>query len=188
MEREIKGYVIGILVSVTLHAVLLLCTPLSPAPLLIVREIPGSIEVSLTLGQHTPIPPPHQKVEANRPHQVPDVGSSPSFVSEADPYTTGLPDLHGDSTSAVPQYEGNPKPPYPEIARRRGYEGQVRLEVEVSESGLVANIRIKRSSGYEVLDRSALQTVKGWRFIPARIAGVPVRSKVIIPVTFKLNE
>jgi len=47
---------------------------------------------------------------------------------------------------------------------------------------------VRKSSGYEVLDRSALETVRDWRFIPARFGGIPVKSTVIIPITFKLKE
>ena len=95
------------------------------------------------------------------------------------------PDRRGDSVLAIPQ-EGNPKPPYPEFARRRGYEGTVRLKVEVLASGRVGRIWVKESSGYEILDRSALETIRDWRFIPARFGGIPVKSTVIIPVKFQL--
>jgi protein TonB len=63
----------------------------------------------------------------------------------------------------------------------------VRLTVEVLASGCVGEIIIKKSSGYEVLDQSALMTVKKWRFTPARFAGIPVRSTVIVPITFCLK-
>jgi protein TonB len=112
----------------------------------------------------------------------------PSPIGEDDDTEKKQPDRKGDSNLAIPQQEGNPKPLYPALARRRGYEGTVRLKVEVLTSGKVGRIWVKQSSGYEILDRSALKTVNDWRFIPARFGGIPVKSTVIIPVTFQLED
>ena len=60
--------------------------------------------------------------------------------------------------------------------------------MEVLASGKVGRIWVKNSSGYEILDRSALKTVKDWSFIPARFGNIPVKSTVIVPVTFKLKD
>ena len=61
--------------------------------------------------------------------------------------------------SAIPRYKNNTPPEYPEMARRRGYEGEVLLSVLVSVDGMVASVKVKESSGYSVLDRAAMQTV-----------------------------
>jgi TonB family protein len=49
--------------------------------------------------------------------------------------------------------------------------------------GPVGQIAVKKSSGYEVVDQSALVAVKQWKFIPAR------KGEVAIPVwvTSRLN-
>jgi TonB family protein len=86
-----------------------------------------------------------------------------------------------------PSYAENPKPLYPQEARERGYEGEVILKVEVLISGRVGQIEIKKSSGYEVLDRSALTTVRQWRFIPAKKDETPIPIWVNIPVKFQLQ-
>jgi TonB family protein len=86
-----------------------------------------------------------------------------------------------------PSYAENPKPLYPQEARERGYEGEVILKVEVLISGRVGQIEIKKSSGYEVLDRSALTTVRKWRFIPAKKDETPIPLWVNIPVKFQLQ-
>jgi TonB family protein len=80
----------------------------------------------------------------------------------------------------------NPRPVYPPEAKEKGYRGQVLLRVEVLSSGSVGQIEIKRSSGYGVLDQSALKAVKQWKFIPAKQEGVPVAVWVNIPLTFEL--
>ena len=89
---------------------------------------------------------------------------------------------------AYPDYKVNPKPNYPMIARRRGYEGAVFLKVFVLESGSVGDIELERSSGHEILDESALDAVKDWIFIPGKKNGEPVSSWVTVPIKFQLNS
>jgi len=93
----------------------------------------------------------------------------------------------GGGNGARPSYAENPKPPYPQEAREKRYEGEVVLRVEVLTSGQVGEIEIKESSGYELLDRSALTTVKQWRFIPAKKDEVPIPLWVNIPIKFQLR-
>jgi len=91
-------------------------------------------------------------------------------------------------TLAVPRYGENKPPVYPAIARRRGYEGVVMLSAEVLVDGTVGNLEIKKSSGYNILDRSALETVRKWKFEPGRKMGYPVVMNVEVPVRFVLND
>jgi len=88
---------------------------------------------------------------------------------------------------AVPLYRENPTPVYPELARRRGYEGVVILEVMVTKEGRVNEFRVAISSGHAILDRAAEQTVREWRFEPGKRGNRPVAMKVRIPVRFRLQ-
>lgn len=89
---------------------------------------------------------------------------------------------------AQPDYDRNPKPNYPLIARRRGYEGQVVVDVFVLRDGKVGDLKLSHTSGYEVLDKSAINTVKDWIFVPQKNNGEPVSSWVKIPIKFKLTD
>src|SRR5438132_1063499 len=81
----------------------------------------------------------------------------------------------------------HPLPPYPLVARRLGKEGVVLLEVLVAPDGRAADVRVLRSSGFAPLDDSAVTTVRErWRFIPQRRGGVPVESRVTVPIRFRL--
>lgn len=82
----------------------------------------------------------------------------------------------------------NPKPPYPLAARRHGAQGRVILSVQVSASGTSNTVLLKRSSGHAVLDNAALQTVRRWRFVPARRGAAPVESWVDVPILFRLES
>jgi protein TonB len=61
------------------------------------------------------------------------------------------------------------------------------LLVEVLADGRVGQVKIKRSAGYEILDRAALEAVKTWRFDPGRREGRAVTMSVEVPVRFVLN-
>lgn len=76
---------------------------------------------------------------------------------------------------------------YPSAAREEGLEGTVKVKVSVSASGHVSGASIVKSSGHGILDQSVLSNVYGCRFEPAEKDGVPISSKVIIPVRFRLN-
>ena len=82
--------------------------------------------------------------------------------------TAIAPKLKGALTDVLPGYMKNPAPVYPRLARLRGYEGTVLLDVEVLPSGRVGRIAALTSSGHDVLDRAALSSVRNWRFQPAR--------------------
>ncbi|MCX7101184.1 MAG: energy transducer TonB [Methylobacter sp.] len=85
-------------------------------------------------------------------------------------------------------YGSNPKPKYPSIATSRGWEGTVYLLVQVSIEGLSESVTVQRSSGYESLDESAIETVEKWKFLPAKRGNTPVSSSVIVPINFILNN
>jgi protein TonB len=91
------------------------------------------------------------------------------------------------TTDAQPKYKENPPPLYPKIARRRGYEGRTVLRVEVLESGRVGQLEIATSSGFDVLDNAALESVKGWSFFPGTRNGNKIRQWVMVPVRFSLR-
>jgi protein TonB len=95
----------------------------------------------------------------------------------------------GDAVSiAVPKYRENSQPNYPEFARARGHHGLVLLSAEVHADGRVGEVRISKSCGHSLLDRSALDAVRYWKFEPGRRMGVPVNMWVDVPVRFVLKD
>ncbi len=88
---------------------------------------------------------------------------------------------------AIPIYDKNPPPEYPLIARRRGFQGTVVLEVMVKPNGRVGELRVLKSSGYKVLDRAASASVRDWIFIPAIKGNEKIEMWVRVPVSFQLK-
>ncbi|PUA29543.1 MAG: hypothetical protein B0W54_02870 [Cellvibrio sp. 79] len=90
--------------------------------------------------------------------------------------------------TANPGYLRNPAPEYPELAVERGWEGTVILNVHVLGNGKPSSVEVKTSSGRNVLDSAAVQTVRRWSFVPAKQGETPVDSWVEVPIDFKLSN
>jgi TonB family protein len=88
----------------------------------------------------------------------------------------------------VASYYRNPPPPYPEESRKLKEEGLVMIHAEVDPQGKVNSVILIQSSGFPLLDDAALETVQGWQFKPARMAGIAVSTSVNIPVRFRLKD
>jgi len=88
---------------------------------------------------------------------------------------------------ARPAYRTNPKPVYPELARRRNWQGTVALSVTVKSDGRPGQVDIATSSGYPLLDTAAKRAVRSWRFHPGSENGRPVTMTVLVPIDFRLE-
>ncbi len=97
------------------------------------------------------------------------------------------PAAHRGGTQGAAPRGDNPKPIYPFVARKNGYQGRVILRVDVLPDGTAASVELTSSSGYDSLDAAAVRSVRQWRFVPARRNGVPVAAAVAVPVLFKLH-
>ncbi len=72
---------------------------------------------------------------------------------------------------------------YPEMARKMGWCGQVKIAFVVAEDGGVDDIRVVASSGFGMLDRNAVDTVKKVAPFPRP----PVSAEIRMAVTYRLN-
>jgi protein TonB len=84
-------------------------------------------------------------------------------------------------------YLKNPRPPYPRLALREGWEGKVVLRVKVLPNGKVGGATVQKSAGRSVLDDAALEIVKSWTFVPATQGGAPIAGWVSVPFEFQIN-
>jgi len=57
----------------------------------------------------------------------------------------------------------------------------------VNADGHVKQVLLRKSSGFSRLDQAALDSVKNWRFVPARRGEQPVSAWVVVPVAFTLE-
>jgi protein TonB len=79
------------------------------------------------------------------------------------------------------------EPLYPAAARRDNQQGTVMLSVHIAPNGRVLEVQLARSSGYALLDDSALREARRWRFVAGTEDGRAVAMWTKIPVTFRLQ-
>ena len=77
-----------------------------------------------------------------------------------------------------------PKPLYPQMARMARVQGAVVLQAVISKSGAIENLRVV--SGHPMLQQSALDAVRQWRYRPYLLNGEPVEVETQITVNFNL--
>ena len=110
---------------------------------------------------------------------------APAAVAAAMPST---PSIAVTEARFDADYLQNPAPLYPLLSRKLAEEGKVLLQVEVSAMGTASHVQIKQGSGYPRLDQAALNTVRLWRFIPARHGDKAVSAQVVVPIVFRLDS
>ena len=79
-----------------------------------------------------------------------------------------------------------PYPVYTDEARHAKMQGTVTLRVQVGPDGKASEIRVIRGVGFG-LDERAVQTVRGWKFNPARDANQhAIAAWITIEAVFRL--
>jgi TonB family protein len=74
------------------------------------------------------------------------------------------------------------KPEYPPTAKKMRATGPVKVEITISELGLV--IEAKATSGHIALRSAAVETARKWVFKPAMLNGAPIRVKSVLTFVF----
>lgn len=79
-------------------------------------------------------------------------------------------------------------PRYPVEAKRRREQGEVRLRVELDESGRIDSVSIVESSGSPRLDQAARTAIESWHCRPAQKDGHAVRAVALQSLDFVLER
>ncbi len=87
----------------------------------------------------------------------------------------------------VPKPTHIPAPQYPVSARQAGRKGKVIIQVLVDIDGTILAAKILLSSGFQELDKAAVEAAKKAIFEPVIQYGRPVRFWVTIPIKFDLT-
>ena len=112
---------------------------------------------------------------------APTIAAAPAPAASAPAAVPSQPRFDAD-------YLDNPKPPYPAISRRLSEQGRVVLRVHVDADGRPADVQLHVSSGSSRLDQSALDTVRRWKFAPAKLGKEPIAAWVLVPIAFTLKD
>lgn len=146
-------------------------TPRMREPLAVVIPVP---EIAIEA------PPPAETISA-RP-APPAVVPAVAVTAVATASSAGIEPPRFDMA-----YLRNPPPAYPPLSRRMKEEGRVMLRVRVSARGEARDVLVGTSSGFERLDRAAVEAVRQWRFVPAQNGAEPVEAWALVPISFRLE-
>lgn len=117
-------------------------------------------------------------VESDQPLDALDVTAGPRFT----PFTQ-RPELSNRA-----EVQALLAAHYPPRLRDAGIGGQVLVWFFIDETGKVGKVQINRSSGYEALDRAALEIGSAMQFQPARNRDAPVPVWIAIPIVFHAGD
>jgi len=156
--------------------------PISPPVLATTRPSPSP---ALSVQAPTPIAAPGPvSAPAKSPVSAPSASAKPAPKPVEDDGGEG-----GDGGNAPPHCHSTPKPEYPRAAKSRHIEGSVKLKVKIGPGGTIEQVTVDTSSGHEMLDNAAIQTVQSsWGCSPAKRNGKAVTGEVRVPINFKLQN
>lgn len=78
---------------------------------------------------------------------------------------------------------------YPRVARMQGLQGKVLVSFLLSKEGLIIESKVETSSGYEILDRAALEAVRSAQPYPPFPASFPPQPLCVeISLVYDLKE
>nr|GEZ41349.1 protein TonB, putative [Tanacetum cinerariifolium] len=167
-------------------------------------------ELSRTQPPPKPVDKPVEKPKVEKPKPVkkpepvkkpmppaPAAPAAPSNPAPAAPTPSPAPPAPA-AAPAAPAKEsaaisglaslGNPPPEYPGAALRKGMEGRVILRIKVLPNGRAGSVEVTKSSGKQVLDDAAVETVRNWKFVPAKRGDTPIEGFATQTIDFKLPE
>ena len=114
---------------------------------------------------------PNEEPVYNEVYEIDKVDEKPSFPG---------------GESAMKSYL-NSNVKYPDVAQENGVQGRVIVESIIEKDGSMSDVKVIRSVDPS-LDREALRVVKAMpKWTPAKLKGIPVRTKCTTPVVFRLQ-
>lgn len=143
--------------------------PPPPAPMAIADPAPAP---NAPTGVTTPQPP--------APPIAAPVAAAPAPAAPPAPPKVELP-------SSDASYLQNPALSYPSMSARLGEQGKVLVRVLIGADGRPQKAELKRTSGFDRLDRAALDYVMKCRYVPGKVGGTPQTMWYEAPVNFVLE-
>ncbi|HZT40975.1 MAG TPA: energy transducer TonB [Chthonomonadaceae bacterium] len=136
-----------------------------------------------------PAAPPPVQPQPKATQPTPPVTPPPAETKPAPPITKpALPASKAPVfTEAEPLPNHSPQPTIPDDLRGDALDKSCTAEFTVEPDGTPSDVKIVQSTGYDELDRIALDTARQWRFKPATRDGQPVQSQVRLHIEFQVS-
>ena len=156
-------------------------SPTPPKPR-VAKPTPAPEPMPVAIADPTPAPAAPVGVVEPQPAAKPVEAPVAAAPAPAAPPAPAIVQPSSDAS-----HLNNPKPVYPAVSKRLGEQGKIVLRVLIGADGIPQKVEIKQSSGFERLDRQAVDTVSRWRFVPGTRNGVPETMWNLVPVNFVLQ-
>jgi len=164
--------------------------PLAPQP----RQVMAATPVPLMAAAPAPIETPAVFVAAPplpMPLPLPLPTAAPVVVTAAPEQAPAPPSPAPAPIKQVPpsavRYLVEPRMTVPLMSRRLGEFGTVVLRIVVDVRGHLKQAAVRKSSGFERLDKQALQEIRTARFAPLTENGQPVEWETLAPMAYELE-
>lgn len=138
--------------------------------------------------------PPVEEIKTSQPADKP-FAKPLENPTDADKPSESTNNLIGTSAPTTPKlmqkptFKAKPTPvTYPRLAKRRGQQGKVLVEVWINDKGDQIKHFIVDSSGFSSLDSAALTAIANWKFDVSTEQGYAIAHRVQIPVNFTLDR
>lgn len=156
--------------------------PIAPTPVETPEPEPLPTPPPVIAAAPTP-EPPTEKIAAPVVKPTPPPPETPPAPSQAD-IDKAMGDYGNLLGRAIAKHKA-----YPKIAVMRGWQGDAMLELKIDRDGNVLSAKVRDSSGYEALDKQALEMVKKASPFPKPPMALSNNSFTItVPVSFKLDN
>ncbi len=154
-------------------------------------ELPKPKPVAKVVAPKRPVePPPIMVAPSQAPSPIVTAPPGPPAPAAA-PTADAAAGAPGPVSTTPPNFSAgyleNPSPAYPAVSRRMREEGKVMLRVLVNARGTADEVQVRTSSGIARLDEAAQETVRRWKFVPAKRGSEAVAAWVLIPISFRLE-
>lgn len=155
--------------------------PPQPKPQPVVKKAPTPPPAPQPVAIADPTPAPAAPTGVVEPQPpAPPVAAPVAPPAPPAPPRVELPSSDAD-------YLQNPKPTYPAMSRRLREEGTVIVRVMIGADGQPQRAELKKSSGFERLDRDAIAYVMKCRYKPGTVNGVAQAMWKDAPVVYTLT-
>jgi periplasmic protein TonB len=156
--------------------------PAQPTPTPAAQPTPAPAPVAITPSATTPEP----SAAAPTATATAPASANAGSALNVPPAPPAPPKVTLPSTNA--DYLNNPEPIYSIVSRRSNEQGTVIVSVLVGADGSAKQVLLNKSSGFDRLDRAALDAVLRWRFVPGTRGGAPETMWFNVPIPFQLTK
>lgn len=150
-------------------------------------SLPGgtAVQAAATEAVHSEKEAPSQSAKPALPDAESPASPLPALevplIEDPTYYPAKQVDVHPTALNLV-------KPEYPAKGVEQGVEGKVVLLLLIDEAGVVKEVSVVEADPEGIFEESALAAFRNARFAPAQKSGRAVKSRVLIRVTYELND